>query len=67
MARAIVNRTSLIVRAMPGSPRRMGERGEAVVEAIGVIGRGGNAGVGAGHHRGDGEHRRGEKVDVVHV
>ena len=38
---------------------------EAVVQAVGVIDRGGDSGVGAGHHRGDGEHRRGEEDDVA--
>ena len=44
-------------------PHRQGR--EAVVQAVGVIDRGGDSGVGAGHDRGDGEHRRGEEDDVA--
>ena len=42
-----------------------GKRGEAVVETVGVVDRGGDSDVGAGHDGGDGEHRRGDEVDVA--
>ena len=44
-----------------------GERSEAVMEAVRVVDSCGNPGVGAGHHRGDGEHGRREEVDVAHT
>ena len=48
-----------------GQRARHGERGEPVVQAVGVVDRGGDTDVGSRHHGGDGEHRRGQEVDVA--
>ena len=49
---------------MPGRARGMARVSESVVHPVGVVDRGGDADVGAGHHGGDGEHRRSDEVDV---